>query len=395
MRGAMTGDSNRTVAIVVAAGRGERAGDGPPKQYRAIAGKAVAAYAVEAFARHPAIDAVLLVIGTGQDDLARTALATASIAPTLVTGGATRQASVRAGLDHVAATGGAGRVLIHDAARPFLPAAVIDRVLAGLDRAPGVIPVLPVVDTLARGDGLLGDPVDRDGLQRVQTPQGFDFQTILSAHVQQQGRGDATDDAQILKACGHDVILVEGDVALEKLTHPGDFTRAERALAASRLPRTGMGYDVHRLVEGEELWLGGVRIDHAFGLSGHSDADVALHALVDAILGALADGDIGSHFPPSDPQWRGAASCRFVEYARDRVAARGGVITHVDLTLICEAPRIGPHRQAMRARIAELLDIPLSRVSIKATTTERLGFAGRREGIAAQAVATILLPEPL
>lgn len=380
-----------TIAIVVAAGQGTRAGGGWPKQFRSVGGVAVIARAVDALTAHAAIDSVVLVIGAGQDTLAREALAGRPVAA-LVTGGETRRESVRRGLSHVLATGGAARVLIHDAARPFLPAAVIDRLLAALDDAPGAIPALPVVDTLARANDTLHDVVPREGLFRVQTPQAFRFDAIWAAHEQWDALEEATDDAQMLRALGHDVLLVEGDSMLDKLTLPADFTLAEQRLAGAASIRTGMGYDVHRLVAGEDLWLCGVQVPHDKGLSGHSDADVALHALVDALLGALADGDIGSHFPPSDPQWRGAASARFVEHARGLVDARGGAICHVDITIICEAPKVGPHRDAMRARVADLLRVPLSCVSVKATTTERLGFTGRGEGIAAQAIATLSLP---
>jgi 2-C-methyl-D-erythritol 4-phosphate cytidylyltransferase/2-C-methyl-D-erythritol 2,4-cyclodiphosphate synthase len=300
---------------------------------------------------------------------------------------------VRAGLAAIEAAGGADIVLIHDAARPFVPAAVIDRLLDALAFADGAIPALPVADTLVRASGEhMGDTVDRTALHRVQTPQAFRFDAILAAHDGWNPLLEATDDAQMLRAAGRDVVLVAGDERLEKLTYPQDFTRVEAQIAASRATRVGMGYDVHRLAADEELWLGGVLVPHDRGLAGHSDADVALHAIVDALLGALAEGDIGSHFPPSDPQWRGASSDRFLAYAAKRVAARDGRIEHVDLTLICEAPKIGPHRDAMRARIADILAISLDRVSVKATTTERLGFAGRREGIAAQAVATLSLP---
>lgn len=373
-----------TVALLVAAGSGTRAGDGGPKQYRLVGGRAVIGHAVDALAAHGGIDRIVVVIGAGQDAMARNAIGR-DVA--LVTGADRRQDSVRAGLEWIAELGGADRVLIHDAARPFLPAAVVDRLLAALNQAPGAIPGLPVADTLVRGDGAL---VPRDGLWRVQTPQAFRFDAIMAAHRAWDAAREATDDAQMARACGHDVIIVAGDERLQKLTYPQDFARAEAAMARS--VRTGMGYDVHRLVEGQELWLCGIQVPHSHGLSGHSDADVAIHALVDALLGALAEGDIGQHFPPSDPQWRGAASHRFLEYARDRVAARSGRIEHVDVTLICEAPKIGPHRDAMRGRLAELLGVSMGRVSVKATTTERLGFAGRREGIAAQAVATLSLP---
>lgn len=383
--------ASKTVAILVAAGKGTRAGGGIPKQYRQIAGRPVLAHAVEALAHHEAIDQIVIVVGDGEEAAARTAIG--DLGPDKVayaTGGASRRESVRAGL-HAANT--ADRVLIHDAARPFLNRSVIDRLLRALDTHDGVIPVLPVVDTLARGDECLGEIVDRHELYRVQTPQAFRYQVIHDAHAQWNGLEEPTDDAQMVRALGGNVKLVEGDAMLDKLTLPADFEQAERRLHSLYGVRAGMGYDVHRLVAGEALWLCGVEVPHDKGLSGHSDADVALHALVDAILGALADGDIGSHFPPSDSQWRGAASSRFVQHARDLVDARCGVINHVDVTIICEAPKIGPHRDAMRIRVAELLKIDVGRVSIKATTTERLGFAGRGEGIAAQALATLSLPE--
>ncbi|PJG49455.1 bifunctional 2-C-methyl-D-erythritol 4-phosphate cytidylyltransferase/2-C-methyl-D-erythritol 2,4-cyclodiphosphate synthase [Sphingobium sp. LB126] len=384
--------TEKTVALLVAAGQGNRAGGGTPKQFRMIGGKPVLAHAVDALIAHPGIDSVTVVVGAGQEAAAMTALAGRPIAA-IVEGADSRRGSVRAGLEQIASSGGAGRILIHDAARPFLPAAVIDRLLSALDEAAGAIPVLPVADTLVRHqDGRADDTVDRDTLARVQTPQAFHFDTLLSAHRAWDSQREATDDAQIVRHQGHDVLLVTGDERLEKLTYPEDFVRAERGLGVTRSTRVGMGYDVHRLADREELWLGGIRIPHDRGLSGHSDADVALHALVDALLGALAEGDIGSHFPPSDPQWRGVASARFLEYAADRVAKRDGIIEHIDLTIICEAPKIGPHRDAMRARIAEILALSLDRVSVKATTTERLGFAGRGEGIAAQAVATLSLP---
>jgi 2-C-methyl-D-erythritol 4-phosphate cytidylyltransferase/2-C-methyl-D-erythritol 2,4-cyclodiphosphate synthase len=372
---------HRTVALLVAAGQGNRAGGETPKQYRYLGGKAVIAHAVDALV---GVDAVYVVIGVHQEAEARAALGERSVV--FATGGATRRMSVLAGLEAIARDGGADRVLIHDCARPFLPPSVIDRLNSALDTAQGAMPVLPVADTLITRDGTVAD---RDNLARVQTPQAFRFDAILAAHRGWSGATEPTDDAQMLKAWGHDVMLIEGDEALQKLTYPADFAAAEVRLGGARSSRTGMGYDVHRLVEGEELWLGGVLIPHDKGLSGHSDADVAIHALVDAILGALAEGDIGSHFPPSDPQWRGVASSRFLEHARDRVAARGGVIEHVDLTIICEAPKIGPHRDLMRARLAAILQMPVDRISVKATTTERLGFTGRGEGIAAQAIATV------
>ena len=386
----MTQDK-RNVALIMAAGRGERAGGTVPKQFRRIAGKSLLAHAIDAFSWHDAISEILLVSGEGQADNIRAALDARPI-PCCITGGATRQQSVRAGLEHIAGSGGADLVFIHDAARPLLPRGVIDRLIKALERAPAAVPILPVVDTLAREDGSLGEVVDRSRLVRVQTPQAFHFDAILAAHRNWTGGIEATDDAQIARAAGHDVALVEGDAMLEKLTHAADFAIAEERLMSKASVRTGMGYDVHRLVSGEELWLCGVRVPHDKGLSGHSDADVALHALTDAIFGALAEGDIGSHFPPSDPKWRGAPSFLFLAHARDRVVARGGRIEHVDVTIICEAPKVGPHREVMRNRVAEILSVEPSRVSIKATTTERLGFAGRGEGIAAQAIATLSLP---
>lgn len=387
----MTSAKPRIVALIVAAGQGSRAGGEIPKQFRMIAGKTVLAHAYDALAAHGGMEAIHIVLADGQEAVARSLLGVR--AASLVTGADNRRGSVRAGLEAIAAAGGADMVLVHDAARPFLPGPVIDRLLAALEGAEGAIPALPVADTLVRGAAdVMGSGVDRADLHRVQTPQAFRFDPILAAHRGWDERLEATDDAQILLAWGHDVILVQGDERLEKLTYPQDFARAEMQHAAPRSTRVGMGYDVHRLAPNEELWLAGILVPHDRGLAGHSDADVALHAIVDAMLGALAEGDIGSHFPPSDAQWRGASSDRFLAYARDRVAARDGRIEHIDLTIICEAPKIGPHRDAMRARIAEILAVPVDRVSVKATTTERLGFAGRREGIAAQAVATLSLP---
>jgi 2-C-methyl-D-erythritol 4-phosphate cytidylyltransferase/2-C-methyl-D-erythritol 2,4-cyclodiphosphate synthase len=263
---------------------------------------------------------------------------------------------------------------------------VIDRLLDALANHNGAIPALPVVDTLTTRDGA---SVDREGLVRVQTPQAFRLDAIRAAHAAWTGK-EPTDDAQVARAAGLDLVLVEGDPALEKLTWEADFARAE---ATRLLPCTGTGFDVHAFGPGDHVWLGGVRIPHERGLKGHSDADVALHALTDALLGAIAAGDIGDHFPPSDPQWQGAPSSRFLEHARDLVAAAGGRIVHADVTIVCEAPRIGPHRDAMRQLIADLLRLPVARTSVKATTTERLGFTGREEGIAAQAVATVMIPE--
>lgn len=378
----------KMVALVVAAGSGSRAGGDLPKQYRRIGGKSVLAHAVDHL-RDAGIDDIRAVIGPGQDSLYREAIGDRPL-PSPIVGGVERQGSVRNGLEAIAATGGADRILIHDAARPLVPAAVVERLAAALDAEQAAVPVLPVVDTLARTDKSLGDTVARDQLVRVQTPQAFRFEAILAAHRAWSGP-PATDDAQIARAAGMTVALVEGDPALEKLTYETDFARAEQRLAARLVSRTGLGFDVHAFGEGDAVWLGGIRIPHSHGLKGHSDADVLLHAITDALLGAIGEGDIGIHFPPSDPQWRGAPSSLFVEHARGLVEARGGRIDHVDATLICEAPKLGPHREAIRARIAALLQVPLGRISVKATTTERLGFTGRGEGIAAQAVATVRL----
>jgi 2-C-methyl-D-erythritol 4-phosphate cytidylyltransferase / 2-C-methyl-D-erythritol 2,4-cyclodiphosphate synthase len=375
------------IALVVAAGRGVRADADVPKQFAVLGGIPLVARAVDAFGAMP----VVVVVGEGQRDQLEAALGDRRVEQ-VVTGGATRQLSVRAGLEAIAADGGAVRVYIHDAARPLLPPAVLARLRAALDRFAGAVPVLPVVDTLAKGGITLGAVHDRDALVRVQTPQAFRFGEVLAAHRTWADEA-ATDDAQMLRAAGHEVALVEGHASLDKITHRQDFARAEALLGRATISRTGSGYDVHRLEAGEELWLCGVRVPHDRGLSGHSDADVGLHALTDALLGAAAEGDIGVHFPPSDARWRGAPSHRFVEHAAELIGACGGSIDHVDVTLVCEAPKIGPYRDAMRARIAEILRLPLGRVSLKATTTERLGFTGRGEGIAAMATATVRFPE--
>ncbi|MDP3908059.1 bifunctional 2-C-methyl-D-erythritol 4-phosphate cytidylyltransferase/2-C-methyl-D-erythritol 2,4-cyclodiphosphate synthase [Novosphingobium sp.] len=373
---------NGVAAVIVAAGAGLRAGQPVPKQFAVWRGKPVVRHSAEALAA-AGINPIVVAIPPGADDVAGAALAGVA-GVRLVTGGATRQESVRRALEALA--GDAPRaVMIHDAARPILPRAVIDRLVTALAQQPGAIPVLPVADSLCAADGaVMGAPAERETLRRVQTPQAFRFADILDAHRGWTGPDTAGDDAQVARASGLVVALVDGDETLHKLTYSTDF--------AADLPplRVGSGYDVHRLAAGEDLWLCGVRIDHTHGLAGHSDADVAIHALVDAILGAIGDGDIGSHFPPSDPQWRGASSDRFLAHAVSLAAAQGYRIGNVDVTIICEAPRIGPHRQAMRERLAQLLGTPLASVSVKATTTERLGFTGRSEGIAAQAVATLL-----
>ncbi len=381
-----------TAALVVAAGVGDRAGGSEPKQFRKLAGRPVIAYCVQAL-QQAGIDHIQLVIGEGQDALCREALGPLQLPP-FVIGGATRQQSVRNGLAALEPCAGIDTVLIHDAARPFLPADVVTRLLVALDGADGAVPVLPVVDTLARGDAFLGENLPREEIVRVQTPQAFPLALIAAAH--RQWRGDeAGDDAQVARAAGARIATVRGDRMLEKLTYAEDFANAEARLGARFQARTGLGFDVHAFGPGDSLQLGGVTIEHDRGLVGHSDADVVLHALTDAVLGAIAMGDIGDHFPPSDPAWRGAASSQFLAFARDLVEQAGGRLLHVDVTIICESPRIGPHREAMRATIATLLQLPPGSVSVKATTTERLGFTGRGEGIAAQAVATVSLPETI
>jgi 2-C-methyl-D-erythritol 4-phosphate cytidylyltransferase/2-C-methyl-D-erythritol 2,4-cyclodiphosphate synthase len=386
-------DSGSTIALIVAAGSGSRVGGAVPKQYRIWAGRPMLAHSLAAFAAHSAVDAVRVVIGAGQEDLYAEAAAGFDLAPPVI-GGATRQQSVRAGLEAIDAEGGCRRMLIHDAARPGLPAAVIDRLLDALDDDEGAVPVLPMVDSLAAGGSALGDPVDRTAVVRVQTPQAFRFPAILAAHRSWAEAIAATDDAQVARMAGIAVAMVAGDERLAKLTFEEDFAMTDSAATATSV-RTGMGFDVHGFGEGDKVWLGGIAVPHGAGLIGHSDADVLLHAICDAILGAIGDGDIGTHFPPSDPQWRGAPSALFVEHVRDLVAQRGGLIDHVDATIICEAPKVGPHRAAIRASIAAMLHLAEGRISVKATTTERLGFTGRGEGIAAQAIATVRLPEGL
>jgi 2-C-methyl-D-erythritol 4-phosphate cytidylyltransferase / 2-C-methyl-D-erythritol 2,4-cyclodiphosphate synthase len=367
-------------AVVVAAGKGLRAGQPLPKQFAMWRGKPVLRYSVETLLASGA-DPLVVAIPENGEAAARQALEGLT-GYELVTGGATRQQSVARALS---AIGSADRVLIHDAARPDLPETVIARLLDALDDAPGAIPVLPVVDSLSRDEnGLMVGTARREELRRVQTPQAFRFADIRGAHAAWVGDAVAGDDAQVLSAAGGAVAHVAGDERLAKLTFAEDFMTALPPM------RVGMGYDVHRLAEGEELWLGGIRIEHERGLAGHSDADVALHAIVDALLGAIANGDIGSHFPPSDPQWKGASSDRFLAHAARLVTDAGYAVGNIDLTIICEAPKIGPHRQAMRERIADLLGVDINAISVKATTTERLGFTGRGEGIAAQAIASVI-----
>lgn len=384
-----------TVALIVAAGRGSRFGGTGPKQYAPLGGQPVLRHSLERFLSHPGITAVQAVIHA--DDQARYAEAAAGMdLPPPAIGGATRQDSVRHGLEHIA-NQAPDQVLIHDAARPFVDGGLIDRVLAALTVAPGAIAALAVTDTLKRGiEGRVAGTVPRGGLWRAQTPQGFRFAEILAAHRAAAGASsgaEMTDDAAVAERAGLAVALVEGAAENVKITTAEDLARAERWLAALQdETRVGTGFDVHRFAPGDHVMLCGVRIAHEAGLLGHSDADVGLHALTDAILGAIAAGDIGSHFPPSEARWRGAESAEFLRHAAGLVAARGGRIAHVDVTLICERPKVGPHRAAMTARIAEVLEIDAQRVSVKATTTEGLGFTGRGEGIAAQATATVRLP---
>ena len=383
-------------ALIVAAGSGQRFGAERPKQYLDLAGRPILRRTVEAFLRHPQVSEVRVVINPAFRDLYETAVAGLGL-PEPVAGGASRQDSVRNGLETLAESA-PDLVLIHDAARPLIDEATISAVIAALDTQPAAVAAVPVADTLKRGrDGLVADTVDRSGLWRAQTPQGFRFPDILAAHRAAAGL-ELTDDAAVAERAGLPVALVPAKEENFKVTTPDDLTRAASTLSG-RAPhadlsdiRTGMGFDVHRFADGDHVTLCGVRVPHTQTLEGHSDADVGLHALTDAILGALCAGDIGSHFPPSDPQWRGADSARFLRHAADLVAERGGRIAHVDVTIICERPKVGPHREAMTARIAEILGMDAGRVSVKATTTEKLGFTGRGEGIAAQAVATVRLP---
>ncbi|MGF1455228.1 MAG: bifunctional 2-C-methyl-D-erythritol 4-phosphate cytidylyltransferase/2-C-methyl-D-erythritol 2,4-cyclodiphosphate synthase [Alphaproteobacteria bacterium] len=398
-----------TVALIVAAGRGMRAGGGIPKQYRDVAGEPVLRHTVRAFLEHRAVDAVRVVIHP--DDRGLYDAATAGL-PVLdpVHGGETRQQSVALGLQSLKDLS-PERVLIQDGARPLTDAATIGRVLKALESHPGAIAALPASDTIKRtgADGtgadvppLITETVPRETLWRAQTPQGFVFAAILDAHDRAGGR-ELTDDAAVAEAAGLAVALVRGSDRNIKITTPDDFQFAERLMTESRPSpapdatpqwesRTGLGFDVHAFEPGNAVILGGVEIDHDAKLKGHSDADVGLHALTDALFGAMVDGDIGQHFPPSDPQWKGAASDQFLIYAVERLRARGGRLVHLDLTLICERPKIGPHRDAIARRIADIVGVTPDRVSVKATTTEQLGFTGRREGIAAQAAVTIELP---
>jgi 2-C-methyl-D-erythritol 4-phosphate cytidylyltransferase / 2-C-methyl-D-erythritol 2,4-cyclodiphosphate synthase len=387
--------STRTAAIIVAAGRGLRAGSGGPKQYRSIGGRTVISRAMDPFCRHPQIFAVQPVLNPEDAAMFDAAVSGMRYQPP-VGGGATRQASVRAGLEALAGEP-PDIVLIHDAARPFVTEAVISRAIDAAQLTGAAVPAIAVTDTikLVGEAGHVEATPERARLRIAQTPQSFRYDAILDAHrnAARIGRDDFTDDAALAEWAGLTVATFEGDPANMKLTTPEDFAREEARLGATLGDvRTGTGYDVHAFGDGDHVMICGVRVPHSRGFLAHSDGDVGLHALVDAILGALADGDIGSHFPPSDPQWKGAASDRFLKYAVDRVGARGGRVAHLDVTLVCERPKIGPLREAMRARVAEIAGLELSRVAVKATTSERLGFTGREEGIAAMASATIRLP---
>ncbi len=390
----------QATALIVAAGKGLRArGDSDdaslPKQYQKIAGIPLLRHAVLHLQSHPAITRILVVINP--DDRALYDAATAGLAlPPPIAGGATRQASARAGLEALAQTGPDNppeTVLIHDAARAFVPPAMLDAIFVALSDPAnlGAVPALPVIDSLRRGSGYFTESVDREALWRVQTPQAFRFHALLAAH--RAAGGGATDELAIALAAGLKVAITKGDDRAFKITEPQDFARAQDfASMTSLIPRTASGFDVHAFGPGDHVWLCGVRLPHSHGLIGHSDADAGLHALTDALLGTIAAGDIGDHFPPSDDKWKGAASDQFLAHAASLVRARAGIIDFVDVTLICESPKIGPNRAAMQARIASILGLTVAQVSIKATTTEQLGFTGRSEGVAAQAMASIRLP---
>jgi 2-C-methyl-D-erythritol 4-phosphate cytidylyltransferase / 2-C-methyl-D-erythritol 2,4-cyclodiphosphate synthase len=375
----------RIAALLVAAGSGTRFGAETPKQFLSLAGSPVIRHAAETLAEH-----VGVLLPVGDKAPIEAALEGVRHLPP-VPGGSTRQQSVHAGLEALSADA-PDVVLVHDAARPLIPSGTIPALLAALEHAPGAIPAIPVADTLKRVDGgLITATVPRDGLFRAQTPQAFRFPVLLTAH-RACTAGAATDDASLLEAAGLPVAIVPGSEDNIKLTYPEDLARLERAMIGSRIPRVGTGFDVHVLEAGRKLVLCGVPIEHDKGLAGHSDADVGIHALCDAIYGALAEGDIGQHFPPSESAWKDADSARFLRHAAGRVAARRGVLANADVTLICERPKIAPYAAAMTARLATILGVDPARISVKATTTEKLGFTGRGEGIAAQAVATILLP---
>jgi 2-C-methyl-D-erythritol 4-phosphate cytidylyltransferase/2-C-methyl-D-erythritol 2,4-cyclodiphosphate synthase len=379
----------RIAALIVAAGKGERAGGGTPKQYRAIGGRPMLRRAIEAFAYHPAITMTAVVIGAADHEAYLAATAGLNLLLP-VAGADTRQHSVQHGLTALGAQK-PDFVLIHDAARPLVSAAMIDRVIAALnDGADAAVPLLPVVDTL-KNDAAGWKTVPREHLHRAQTPQGFKFTAILKAHYDFI-RNATTDDMALAEMAGLKIAAVTGEETNMKITTPDDFALADKLLGGGGEFRTGMGFDAHRFAPGDHVWLCGVKIAHDHGLEGHSDADAGLHALTDALLGAISAGDIGQHFPPTDARWKGASSDRFLQHALSLAREAGASVVHCDVTLICERPRISPYREAMRARVAAILSIDVRRVSVKATTTEGMGFTGRREGIAAQAIATVRLP---
>jgi 2-C-methyl-D-erythritol 4-phosphate cytidylyltransferase / 2-C-methyl-D-erythritol 2,4-cyclodiphosphate synthase len=372
-----------TIALIVAAGSGTRIGGDVPKQFRLLGGKPMLRWAVESLIGHPAVQMTRVVVQKDQKEQAAVALAGLDVGA-LIEGGAERADSVRAGLKEIEGDA----VLVHDAARPFCPSAVIDRLLASLEFFEAAAPVLAVGDTLARARETLCEPVDRTGVVRVQTPQAFRLDSLKSAYESWSGPSP-TDETTVVRGAGMAVAAVDGDPALEKVTLPADFERAEQWIAGRFRPRTGIGFDVHAFAGEGPITIGGIKVPHSRGLAGHSDADVLLHAITDALLGAAGLGDIGEHFPPSDRRWKDADSSRFLGHAVELLREKGGTIDHIDCTVIAEAPKVGPHRQAMRKRIAEIAGLSVDQVSVKATTTEGLGFTGRREGIAAQAVASI------
>jgi 2-C-methyl-D-erythritol 4-phosphate cytidylyltransferase/2-C-methyl-D-erythritol 2,4-cyclodiphosphate synthase len=376
-------------AVVVAAGSGLRAGPGEPKAWRMLGGRPIVRWSVEGLLAAGAAE-VAVVVGADRLDQAGAALQGLS-GWRAVAGGAVRAESVQAGLDALTC-GPEGAVLIHDAARPFVTRAHVERLLAALKDADGAVPALPVPDTLKRGDGVVTATVSRDGLWRAQTPQAFRLGKLQAACRAWPSDEEPTDDASVVERAGGKVAMTPGDPMLMKLTYPEDFAMAEQLAGSQRIVRMGQGIDAHRFGPGESVWLCGVQISHDHGLVGHSDADCGLHALTDAVLGAIAEGDIGDHFPPTDPKWKGAASDQFLAHAAQLVAGKGGRILNADVTLVCERPKIKPHREAMRRRLAEILGVPIDRVSVKATTTEGMGYTGREEGLLAQAVVAVETP---
>ncbi len=374
-------------AVIVAAGSSTRAGPGAPKPWRSLGGRPILSWSIEAFAAAGARQIVVVVAEAWLDEAAELLRGVPGAAA--VRGGTTRGDSVQQGL---AALDGDGAVLVHDAARPFLTTTHIQRLLAAIENSDGAVPALPVADTLKRGGATVDETVPRDGLWRAQTPQAFRLDVLRAAYAAWPADAEPTDDAAVVERNGGKVAITPGDPRLMKLTYPEDFAMAEQLAGAARITRIGQGVDAHRWGPGEAVWLCGVKIDHDQTLIGHSDADAGLHALTDAILGAVGEGDIGEHFPPSDPQWKGAASDRFLQHAVEILTNKGGRIVNADVTLVCERPKIRPHRDAMRQRLAELLGVPLDRVSVKATTTEGMGFTGRQEGLLAQAIVAVETP---